>query len=93
MKEDSLGENIKFLKENDFMEGIIFNNEIINVSLPVKVILKVIEAPPGIKGDRAQAGTKSVKLETGAEILVPLFVKEGDIIEINTEKKEYVRRI
>jgi len=74
-------------------KALVFEKEIINISLPVKVILKVIEAPPGIKGDRAQAGTKTVKLETKAEIQAPLFIKEGDLIEINTEKKEYTRRV
>jgi len=48
---------------------------------------------PGVKGDRAQGGTKSITVETGAKINAPLFVEEGDIIEINTESKEYVRRI
>ena len=93
LDETQIGESFKFLKEKEVVEGIEFQSEIINVSVPVKVSLKVIEAPPGIKGDRAQAGTKTVKLETGAEIAVPLFIKEGDIIEINTEKSEYVRRI
>ena len=61
--------------------------------MPIKIQLMVKEAPPGIKGDSAQGGAKNVVLETGAEITVPLFVEEGDIIEINTEKGEYVRRI
>ena len=82
-----------FLKPNQIIEGIIFNGKIINISLPIKIRLKVAQAPPGIKGDRAQAGNKIVVLETGAEISVPLFIEEGDIIEINTEKGEYVHRI
>jgi elongation factor P len=57
------------------------------------VELKVKETPPGVKGDRAQGGTKSAILESGAEIQVPLFVKEGDTIEVNTETGEYVRRV
>ena len=61
--------------------------------MPIKIQLKVKQAPPGIKGSRAQAGNKIVVLETGAEINVPLFIEEGDIIEINIEKGEYVRRI
>ncbi len=93
LNKNQLGENVKFLKEKEPVEVIVFEDEIINISLPIKVILKVVEAPPGVKGDRAQSGTKLIKLETGAEILVPLFIKEGDIIEINTEKKEYTRRI
>lgn len=88
-----IGEGAKYLKSNEIVEGLVFDEKIINISLPVKVQLKVIEAPPGIKGERAQAGTKSVKLETNAEINVPLFIEEGDVIEINTETNEYVRRI
>ena len=57
------------------------------------MILEVKEAPPGIKGDRSQAGNKTIILETGAEILAPLFIEQGDLIEINTVKGEYVRRI
>ncbi len=60
--------------------------------LPIKVQLKVVEAPPGIKGDRAQDGTKTIILETGAQINVPLFIETGDVIEVNTEKGEYVKR-
>ena len=93
LNEDQIGQASKFLKEKETVEGIIFENEVINVSLPIKVSLKVTEAPPGIRGDRAQSGTKLVKLETEVEILVPLFIKEGDMVEINTEKAEYVRRI
>ena len=93
IEEDKLGSISKFLKEGSLVEGIIFEDEIINISLPVKINLKVIEAPPGIKGDRAQSGTKPIKLETGAEILAPLFIKEGDIVEINTEKEEYSKRL
>ncbi len=93
LTESCLGEKVKFLKEKETVDGIIFQDEIINVSLPIKVALKVVEAPPGIKGDRAQAGTKIVKIETGAEIAVPLFIKQGDVIEINTEKSGYVRRL
>ena len=55
--------------------------------------MKVKEAPPGIKGDRAQGGTKEAILESGAAIQVPLFIEEGDIIEINTELGEYVKRV
>jgi len=61
--------------------------------LPVKVNLKVTEAPPGIKGDTAQGGNKPCALETGAIINTPLFVEAGDIIEVNTETEEYVRRV
>jgi len=61
--------------------------------MPIKVRLKVTEVAPGVKGDRAQGGTKLVTVETGTKINAPLFVEEGDIIEINTESGEYVRRV
>lgn len=91
--EEQIGDMVKFLKPNQIVEGFIFNDKIINISLPIKINLKVVEAPPGVRGDRAQGGTKTVTLETGAKINVPLFVKEGDIIEVNTQTSEYVRRI
>jgi elongation factor P len=92
LEKEIIGQNIDFLKENEVVEAMKFQGKIINVSLPVKAQLKVVEAPPGIKGDRAQGGTKIAELETGAKINVPLFVEKGDIIEVNTEKGEYVRR-
>lgn len=93
LTKEIIGSSISFLKPGQSLEAVQFEDKIINVSLPIKVQLKVTEAPPGIRGDRAQGGTKTVTLETGAEINVPLFVKTGDLIEINTEKSEYVKRI
>ena len=90
---EQIGEPGKFLKPDQIVEGIIFRNKVINISLPIKINLKVIEAPPGIKGGRAEPGTKTVTLETGAKINVPLFIEQGDIIEINTGTGEYVRRV
>jgi elongation factor P len=90
--EDQLGKGAKFFKPNSLVEGIIFDEKIINVKAPIKVQLKVKETPPGIKGDRAQGGTKEATLESGAVIQVPLFIEEGDVIEVNTELGEYVKR-
>lgn len=90
---EQIGPAAKFLKPNQIVEGIIFNEKVINISLPIKIQLKVIEAPPGIKGDRAQGGNKTIILETGTKINTPLFIEEGDIVEVNTESGEYVRRI
>jgi len=90
---EQIGEQGKFLKLNQIVEGIIFKGKIINITLPIKINLKVIEAPPGIKGGRAEPGTKIVTLETGAKINVPLFIEEGDTVEVNTETGQYVRRI
>ncbi|MBI3631348.1 MAG: elongation factor P [Candidatus Staskawiczbacteria bacterium] len=90
--EDQIGKQAKFFKPNSLVEGILFDDKIINISAPIKVQLKVKESPPGIKGDRAQGGTKLAILESGAEVQVPLFIEEGDIIEVNTELGEYVKR-
>ncbi len=93
ISEEQLGETKNFLKQGQEVEALLFKDKIVNIHLPIKIQLKVIEAPPGIKGNRAQPGTKQAVLETGAKINVPLFIEAGDIIEINTENLEYVRRI
>ena len=91
--QEQLGDAIRFMKANEVVEGVVFQDEIITVAFPIKVQLKVTEAPPGFRGNTVQGGTKSVKLETGTMLDVPLFVQEGDAIEINTETAEYSRRI
>lgn len=83
----------KFLKENSLIEALIFNDNIISIKLPPKVDLKVIEAPPAIRGNTAQGGIKQVTLETGATVNVPLFIDEGSIIRVNTETGEYSERV
>ena len=93
LTKEQIGFGAEFLNPNQILTGILFQEKIINVVLPIKVQLKVTEAPPGIKGDRAQGGTKTVILETGAKINTPLFIDSGDIVEVNTETGEYVRRV
>jgi elongation factor P len=93
LEKKEIGEKARFLKENSLLEGLIFNDKVVDVVLPIKIQLKVIESPPGLKTGRAEAGTKQVVLETGAKINAPIFIKEGDIVEVNTESGEYVRRI
>lgn len=91
--EDQLGDQIRFVKPNEIVEGLMFQDKIINMSFPIKVQLKVTDAPPGFKGDTAQGGTKLVTLETGATVQAPLFVETGDILEINTDTGEYSKRV
>jgi len=91
--EAQIGTQAKYLKSNEIVVGIVFEEKIITFKLPIKVQLKVKETAPGLKGDRAQAGTKEAVMESGAVIQVPLFVEEGDVIEINTETDEYVKRV
>jgi elongation factor P len=90
---ETLGDISKFLKPNQEVTVIIFDEKIINISLPIKVELKVQDAPPNLKGDTAQGGTKPVTLETGGVINAPLFIEAGDVLEVNTETGEYVRRV
>ena len=105
LSEDQIGEQGKFLKVNSMVELAIFEDpnskaklatgqgKIIGVRLPVKVELKVTEANPAVKGNTVQGGTKLVTLETSAEVQVPMFINEGDIIRLNTETGEYVERV
>ncbi|MBI4239718.1 elongation factor P [Candidatus Uhrbacteria bacterium] len=88
-----LGEKAQLLKEGTQADLLYFNGNPITVSLPPKIDLKVVSAPPSIKGDSASNVTKGVTLETGLIINVPLFVKEGDVIRINTDTMDYVERI
>ena len=90
--EERIGTQAKFLRPNEIVVGIIFEEKIITFKLPIKVQLKVKETAPGLKGDRAQAGTKEATLESGAVVQVPLFIEEGDVIEVNTELGQYVKR-
>ena len=93
LKEEQIGSSARFLSPSLVVEALKWEEKIINVSLSIKIVLKVKEAPPGVKGERAQAGNKTVILENGTKIQAPLFIKEGDLIEINTQTGEYVRRI
>ena len=88
-----LGGKESFLKANMEVDALKFNGKILSVSLPVKMEYKVTEAPPGIKGDTAQGGSKAVTIETGAKINTPLFINEDDIIRVNTETGSYVERV
>ena len=90
---DQIGNQAKFLRPNEIVTGILFEDKIITFKLPIKVELKIKESAPGVKGDRAQGGTKEAILESGAVIQVPLFVEEGDTIEVNTETETYVKRV
>jgi elongation factor P len=93
LREDIIGESGKFLKNKSEVTAIKFQNNIINIDLPIKMEFQVIEAPPAIRGNTAQGGTKSVTLETGAVVNVPLFVDQGDVVRINTQTGDYVDRV
>jgi elongation factor P len=92
LSQEIIGDQTRFLKPNTILEAILFNGNVINVELPVKMDFKVVEAPPSTRGNTAQGGTKQVKIETNAMINVPLFIEQDEIITINTETGEYVSR-
>lgn len=92
ISEAILGNRGKFLKANTIIKVLKFGDITIGIDMPIKVELKVVEAHAAVKGNTAQGATKIVKLETGAEINVPMFIKEGEIIKVNTESGEYTER-
>jgi elongation factor P len=97
LEENVIGNAAKYMRPNTVVDMLTFGEDedekIIGVKTPVKMELKVVEAPPGIKGDSARGGGKVVTLETGAQITAPLFINEGDVIRVNTDTDEYVERV
>ncbi|MEQ1500105.1 MAG: elongation factor P [Parcubacteria group bacterium] len=91
--ESTLGNQSKFLKKDSIIQVLSFEEKTIGVKMPIKVELKVTEAHPAVKGNTAQGGTKMVTLETGVEIQVPMFIKEGEIVRVNSETGEYAERV
>jgi len=87
-----LGDTTKFLIENTEVAVLTYNGQPINIELPVKMDFRVVEAPPAIRGNTADGGTKQVTLENSIKVSTPLFIKEGDVLRINTETGEYVER-
>jgi len=93
LKKDILSDTIHFLKPNTVVETLNFKGEILNITLPIKMDFKVVEAPPDVRGNTAGSAAKTAVIETGASITVPLFVSEGDIIRVNTQTGEYAERV
>lgn len=97
-----LGTGARFLKPNCLVDALTWERgemgetgergALIGIRLPIKVELKVTEAPPAVKGDTAKGGGKTITLETGAILTAPMFISEGDVVRINTETGEYVER-
>lgn len=92
INKDVLGDNFKFVKENMVCKIMSYKGSVFGVEPPNFVELEVTESDPGVKGDTATNVTKPAKLETGAEIKVPLFINPGDKIRIDTRTGEYLER-
>lgn len=92
LSKEDLGVSINYLKEGEIVQFQYYKNQPINIDLPIKMVFGVTEASDGIKGDTVSAATKQVKLETGIIVNVPLFVKQGDKVRIDTRTGQYVER-
>jgi elongation factor P len=90
---DQIGDDTNYLKEGQMLEILTCKGDTVAVELPSAVELTVIETEPGFKGDRATAGTKAAKLETGATVQVPLFINTGDTIKVHTRTGAYLEKV
>ena len=86
---------VDFMKESDIVEVVsdADNNTILYAEMPVKTVLRITHSEPGVKGDTATNATKPATLETGVEVRVPLFVNEGDLIQVDTRDGSYLQRV
>lgn len=91
--EKMVGDAGKYLTGNTDVDVRWFEEAPIQVKIPIKMELKVTEAPPNTRGNTAQGGNKVVTLETGATVNVPMFIEAGDVIRLNTDTGEYVERV
>ncbi len=92
INEDVLGDSFKFVKENMEVKVLSYKGNVFGVEPPFFVELAVAQTDPGFKGDTATNVTKPAVLETGAEIKVPLFIEEGEMIRVDTRTGEYMER-
>ncbi len=92
INKDKLGDNFKFVKENTDVKVLSYKGVVFGVEPPFFMELQVVKTDPGFKGDTATNATKPATLETGAEIRVPLFIDEGEMIRIDTRTGEYMER-
>lgn len=87
-----LGDKAKFLKEEMEASVLLWNGAVLDIELPTSVILEIVETDPGVKGDTATGGTKPAILETGAQVMVPLFIAQGERIKVDTRDGSYLGR-
>jgi elongation factor P len=90
---DKVSDEVRFLSEGLDVEVTLFNGNAIGIELPPSVVLQITESEPGIKGDTASGATKPAKLSTGAVVNVPLFIKEGEWVKVDTRTGNYLERV
>lgn len=93
LTEEAVGDSMKFVKENDNVKMVSYKGNIFAIEPPMFVELEVTETEPGVKGDTATNVTKPATVETGAQVAVPIFVNQGDKIQIDTRTGEYLKRL
>ncbi|MGM0366203.1 MAG: elongation factor P [Actinomycetota bacterium] len=93
LSQNSIEEKEDFLKENMEVSVVFYKGKPIEVELPIFLEAEVVKTQPGLKGDTVGSSTKPAKIETGADVQVPLFINEGDIIKIDTRSGEYIERV
>jgi elongation factor P len=87
-----IGDRVKYLKDGMEVNVIRWGEQVLEVELPNSVVLEVIQTDPGVKGDTATGGTKPAIVETGAQVMVPLFISQGERIRIDTREDKYLGR-
>jgi elongation factor P len=87
-----IGDRVKYIKEGMEVNVLFWNTQVLEVELPTSVVLEVTETDPGVKGDTATGGTKPAIVETGAQVMVPLFISIGERIKIDTRNDTYLGR-
>jgi elongation factor P len=92
LSNDQVGDNKNYLQEGIKVYVLYYNGLPIAIELPNFVNLKVVSTDPGLKGDTAQGGNKKAILETGLQVNVPLFIKEGEVLKVDTRTGEYIER-
>ena len=92
LSEEQVGDSMKFVKENEICKVMFYNGKVFSVEPPIKVTLEVTDTEPGIKGDTQTGAMKPATVETGASVMVPLFINKGEKIIVSTETGKYESR-
>ena len=93
VNQDTIGDSLKFVKENEMVKVCSYQGNVFAIEPPLFVELEITETEPGFAGNTAQGATKPAVVETGAQVSVPLFVNQGDVIKIDTRTGEYLSRV